>query len=64
MRSNRVARKTIDEESLNSEDLWSAIRYLDPDSDRRRGNLPAVIAVLLLAFSVFAIGLCLHFRAQ
>jgi len=61
MRRNSLARKTIDEESLHSEELWNTIRYLDPDSDGKRGNLLAVLAVLLEALLICTVGLSLHF---
>jgi hypothetical protein len=62
MRRKGVARKIIDEELLNSEDVWNAIRYLDPDSDHKGSDLPAVITVLLVALLISAVTLCLHFR--
>jgi hypothetical protein len=62
MRRKGVARKIIDEELFNSEDVWNTIRYLDPDSDHKRSDLPAVIAVLLVALLITAVSLCLHFR--
>jgi len=62
MRRNSLARKTINEGSLNSEELWNAICYVDPDSDSKRGNLSAVLALLLVALLICAVGLALHFR--
>ena len=37
-----------DSEIISDRDVWSAIRYLDPESesDRRKGDIAAIIAVL------------------
>ena len=39
-----------DSEIISDREVWSAIRYLDPESesDRRKGNIVAAIAVLAI----------------
>ena len=53
-------------EQVNQEEVWSAIRYLDPDeADKdRKANTATIIAVLALLFIVFAVWIVIWLRVQ
>ena len=53
-----------EEERVDQEEVWSAIRYLDPDEkDRdRAGHGASIIAVLALLTVVCAVGVLLWLR--
>ena len=51
-----------DSEIISDLEVWSAIRYLDPESesDRRKSNIAAAIAVLSIVFMLCAVLVFLH----
>jgi hypothetical protein len=44
----------MEDEKLDEAEVWSAIRYLDPDEKNRekKGNAAAIVAILALLFIV------------
>ena len=56
----------LNEEPATSEELWNAIRYLDPDLDCGRGIFIRMIAVGLVVLSIcgFVLYLQLHRAAE
>jgi hypothetical protein len=46
---NNEQKEGNDSEIISSREIWSAIRYLDPESDHRQSDIAAAIAVLALA---------------
>ena len=53
-----------DSEIISDREVWSAIRYLDPESesDRRQGDIAAAIALLALVCIVCVVIVLLHLR--
>jgi len=48
-----VRRKKNDEATVSDQEIWSAIRYLDPDTEETAHN----IAVIVTLAAIFLIGL-------
>jgi hypothetical protein len=46
---NNKQKEGNDSEIISDREIWSAIRYLDPESDHRQSDIAAAIAVLALA---------------
>ena len=64
MRKN-LTRNAINHEPGNSEDLWSAIHYLDPDlqrAERDQRSSDGMIAIAILFGLSLISGLCLYLR--
>ena len=57
-----LPKNTADEELITGEELWEQIRYLDPDVNRNGGNFICIVALLLIASLICAVGLYLHVR--
>jgi hypothetical protein len=54
-------KKNNDEETVSDHEIWSTIRYLDPDTETKASN----IAVIVTLAAIFLIGLAcivLHLR--
>jgi hypothetical protein len=47
---------------ITDEEIWSAIRYLDPDEKHKDGNYAETIAILGIVLLLFTVWLLLHFR--
>jgi hypothetical protein len=62
MLQDKPPKKLIDEVAMSAEEVWYAIRYLDPDVDSRRADRFGIIAAFLIVLLLCAIGLSLHFR--
>jgi len=45
---NNQQKEAIDTEIISDREVWSAIRYLDPESDHRQCDIAAAIAVLAI----------------
>jgi hypothetical protein len=58
--------RPMEGEQVNQEEVWSAIRYLDPDeADKdRKANTATIIGVLALLFIVFAVWIVIWLRLQ
>jgi hypothetical protein len=53
-----------DSEIISDREVWSAIRYLDPESesDSRQSNIAAAIALTAIVFIVCMVIALLHLR--
>jgi hypothetical protein len=51
-----------DEITDQEREIWSAIRYLDPDQKHKEDNSAAIIIPLVLALLVFLIWVVLYLR--
>ena len=51
-----------DSEIISDREIWSAIRYLDPESDPTDRNIAATIAVLSIVCIVDVVIALLHLR--
>ena len=53
-----------DREIISDREVWSAIHHLDPESesDRRRGNIAAAIALMAIVCIVCVVVALLHLR--
>ena len=53
-------RKGSDEEAVSSEQVWTAIRYLDPDVQQRAQQVSLLLALLAVSGFLFAISVLLY----
>ncbi len=62
MPRGKEQREANHSEIISDREVWSAIRYLDPESesDRRQGDIAAAIAVLSIVCLLCAIIVYLH----
>ena len=58
--------RPMEGEQVNQEEVWSAIRYLDPDeADKdRKAKTATIIAGLALLLIVFAVWIVIWLRVQ
>jgi hypothetical protein len=62
MAKNTEQKKRNGEETVSDDEVWSAIRYLDPEMKETRNNI-AVTITLIAIFSIFlACVVLLHLR--
>jgi hypothetical protein len=54
--------KKRDSEIISERQIWSAIRYLDPESEHRESDVAAAIAVLALVCILCMVIVLLHLR--
>jgi hypothetical protein len=56
----------MEEEKTDKEEVWSAIRYLDPDEGEKNkeANTATIIAILALLLMVGGVWLLLWFRVN
>lgn len=52
-------KKNNDEENVSEQEIWSTIRYLDPDTNAKASNI-AVTAALIAIFSICLACIVLH----
>lgn len=52
-------KKNNDEENVSQQEIWSTIRYLDPDTNAKASNI-AVTATLIAIFSICLACIVLH----
>ena len=62
MPRGKEQKEANDSEVISDREVWSAIRYLDPESesDRRKGNIATAIAVLSIVLMLCAVLVYLH----
>ena len=53
-----VSKKTLDRDGVSDQEVWAAIRYLDPQSERDTSDF-VIIVVLLAAVSLLTVVLVL-----
>ena len=51
-----------DSETNSDREIWSAIRYLDPESDHRKCDIATTVAVLAVICIVCTVVVLFHFR--
>ena len=51
-----------DSEIISDREIWSAIRYLDPQSNLRACDIAAIVTVVALIFIVCTVVMLFHFR--
>jgi hypothetical protein len=51
-----------DSEIISDGEIWSAIRYLDPESDHKECDIAATVAVLALVLMFGIVIVMLHLR--
>lgn len=49
-------------DEITDEEIWSAIRYLDPDDKPKEGDNAETIGVLVFVLLLLMVWLSLHFR--
>jgi hypothetical protein len=60
MARNLNPRTPGDSKIDSDEEIWNTIRYLDPDGQLRRGDIVAVVVLVLLFLSIGLITYLLH----
>ena len=60
MRRNNEQKEAKDSDTISEREVWSAIRYLDPESDHRESDIAAAIAVLAIVSIVCLVMVFLH----
>ena len=55
-------REAKESEIFSDSEVWSAIRYLDSESDRRRGNIAATFAIVAVGCIVCMVFVLFHLR--
>jgi hypothetical protein len=59
---NNQQKEMNDHRIISARELWYAIRYLDPELDRRESDIAATIGVLALVCIVSVVCVLLHLR--
>ena len=54
----------MEDEKIDKEEVWSAIRYLDPDEREMEANTATIIAILALLLIVGGVWVLLWLRAR
>lgn len=63
MSRHNEQKEAKDSEIISDREIWSAIRYLDPQSDHRESDIPATVAIVAVICIVsMVVVLLLHFR--
>jgi hypothetical protein len=62
MPRNNEQRAANHSEIISDREIWSAIRYLDPESDRREGDIAATVAIVAIICIVCVVLVLFHFR--
>jgi hypothetical protein len=59
---NNEPKEANDSEIIPDREVWSAIRYLDPESDLRACDIAAIVAVVALICIVCIVVVLFHVR--
>jgi hypothetical protein len=59
---NNEQKEANDSEIISDREIWSAIRYLDPESNLSECDIAAVIAVVAVTCIVCMVVVLFHFR--
>ena len=51
-----------DEMTTQEQEIWSAIRYLDPDEEDKEGDIAAIITVVALLLAILVVCVLLRVR--
>ena len=60
MRRNNEQKEANDSDIISEREVWSAIRYLDPELDHSESDIAAAIAVLAIVSIVCLVMVFLH----
>jgi hypothetical protein len=60
VRRNNEQKEANDSEIISEREVWSAIRYLDPELDHRESDIAAAIAVLAIVSIICLVMVFLH----
>jgi hypothetical protein len=55
-------KKANDSEIISDREIWSAIRYLDPESDHRECDIAATVAIVAVICIICMVVVLFHFR--
>jgi hypothetical protein len=61
VRANNGPKEANDHGTISDREVWFAIRYLDPESDHRKSNIAAAVALLAVVCIVCVVFGWLHF---
>jgi hypothetical protein len=62
MADNIGQEKANNEETVPDHEIWLAIRYLDPDRERKASDIPVIITLLALLSIVCVVWVLLRLR--
>jgi hypothetical protein len=62
MGRNIEQKKERDQETISDQEIWPAIRYLDPDAKKDTSDIAVVITSISLLCIVCIVCVLLHFR--
>ena len=62
MPRNNEQKEANDSEIISDREIWSAIRYLDPESDHRECDIAATVAIVAVICIVCMVVVLFHFR--
>jgi hypothetical protein len=62
MSRDNEQKEANDSEIISDREIWSAIRYLDPESDHRECNIATAVAVLAVVCIVCMVVVLFHLR--
>jgi putative exporter of polyketide antibiotics len=62
MARNTEQKKVSDPETVSDQEIWQAIRRLDPDAEKDRSDIAGIIALISLLCTIFIVGVLLHLR--
>ncbi len=62
MARHNEQREANESEIISDREIWSAIRYLDPESDHRECDIAATVAVVAIICIVCMVVVLFHFR--
>ena len=64
MPRNNEQKEANDSEIISDREIWSAIRYLDPESNLRECDIAAIIAVVAVICIVCTVVMLFQFRGM
>jgi hypothetical protein len=62
MAKNTEQKKRNGEETVSDDEVWSAIRYLDPEMKETRNNIAVTITLIAISSIFLACVVLLHLR--
>jgi len=60
MARNNQQKEANDREIISEREVWSAIRYLDPELDHRDSEIAAAIAVVAIVSMIYMVAVLLY----
>jgi len=59
---NTEQKKKSDEETIPEQEIWSIIRYLDPDTETKASNIAPIVSFIVILSIYLACVIVLHLR--